>query len=111
MPELYQLNSRRRRIVEEIDEIKSMRIGTLSERYNKVKNKKGEEVLNGPYRILTRKGPDNKTISENISDKDAPRIKEEVDNYKRFRQLTDEYADVCEKLSQLAGSEDKGKKN
>ena len=111
MPELYQLDMRRRKIVEEIDAIKSMRIGTLSERYNKVKNKKGQEVLNGPYQILTRKGPDKKTISESISEKDVPRIKEEVDNYKRFKQLTDEYAEVCEKLSQLAGSEDEGKKN
>jgi hypothetical protein len=111
MSELYQLDSRRRKIVEEIDAIKSMRIGTLSERYNKVKNKKGEEVLNGPYQILTRKGMDSKTVSESISEKDVPRIKEEVGNYKRFRQLTDEYAEVCEKLSQLTASEDEGKKN
>ena len=111
MSELYQLDSRRRKIVEEIDAIKSMRIGTLSERYNKVKNKKGEEVLNGPYQILTRKGADNKTISESISEKDAPRVKEEVDNYRRFKQLTDEYAEVCEKLSQLADTEEEGKKN
>jgi len=104
MPELYQLDSRRRKIVEEIDAIRSMRIGTLSGRYNKVKNKKGEEVRNGPYQILTRKGIDNRTFSESISEKDAPRIKEEVGNYKRFRQLADEYAEICEKLSQLAGS-------
>ena len=107
---LYQLELRRRELVEEIDAIRSMRIGTLSEWYNKVKNKKGEVVLNGPYQILTRKGADNKTISESISDKDVPRIREEVDNYKCFKQLTDEYAEVCEKLSQLAGFEDEGKK-
>ena len=108
---LYQLELRRCELVEEIDAIRSMRIGTLSERYNKVRNKKGEVVLNGPYQILTRKGADNKTISESISEKDVPRIREEVDNYKCFKQLTDEYAEVCEKLSQLAGSEDEGKKN
>ena len=111
MPELYQLDTRRRMIIEEIDAIRSMRIGSLSERYNKVKNKKGEEALNGPYQILTRKGPNNKTISESISEKDVPRIKEEVDNYRRFKQLTDEYAEICEKLSQLAETEDEVKKN
>jgi len=111
MSELDQLDSRRRKIVEEIGAIRSMRIGTLSERYNKVKNKKGEESLNGPYLILTRKGGGNKTISESISEKDAPRIKEEVGNYKRLRQLADEYAEVCEKLSQPTGTEDEGKKN
>jgi hypothetical protein len=111
MPELYKLAARRREIVQEIDEIKSMRKGTLNTRYNKVKNKKGEEVLNGPYYVLTKKGTGNKTISEPITADAAPRVQDEVDNYKRFRRLTDEYMDVCEELSQFSASEDEAKKN
>jgi hypothetical protein len=111
MPELFKLTARRCEIVEEIDMIKSMRKGTLNERYNRVTNKKGEEVLNGPYYVLTKKGTGNKTVSEPIPATDAPRVKEEVDNYKRFRQLADEYMDVCERLSQFATAEDEGKKN
>ena len=111
MSDMYQLTSRRHKIIDEIDEIKSMRIGTLNERFTKAKNKKGEEVINGPYHVLTKKGLNNKTVSECISEKDVPRIREEVDNYKRFKKLTEEYASVCEKLSQLASSEDEGKKN
>jgi len=111
MPELYQLAARRREIVEEIGSIRSMRKGTLNERYNKVTNKKGEEVLNGPYFVLTKKGAGNKTLSEPIPAPDAPRVQMEVDNYKRFRQLADEYMDVCEKLSQFAANDDEGKKN
>ncbi|MCL2153841.1 MAG: hypothetical protein FWH57_13005 [Oscillospiraceae bacterium] len=111
MSELMQLAARRNEIVDEIGTIKSMRKGTLNTNYNKVTNKKGEDVFNGPYYILTKRGADNKTVSERISAADAPRIQEEVDNYKRFRQLTDEYIDVCEKLSQFSDAEDEGKKN
>lgn len=111
MTELLSLSVRRREIIEEIGNIRSMRKGTLSTRFNKVKNKKGEEILNGPYFVLTKKGAGNRTVSEPIPSSDAHRVQEEVDNYKRFRQLTDEYMDVCEKLSQYAGSEDDAKKD
>ena len=111
MPGIYQLVARRREIVEEIDTIKSMRKGTLNTRYNKVKNKKGEEVVNGPYYVLTKKGAGNKTISEPVSATDAPRVQEGVENYKRFKQLADEYVEVCEKLSNFTDADDEGKKN
>ena len=111
MPELYQLAARRREIVEEIDAIKSMKKGTLNSLYNRVINKKGEEVLNGPYYVLSKKGAGNKTVSERITAMDAPRVQEEVENYKRFKQLSDEYVDVCERLSEFADAEDEGKKN
>ena len=111
MPELCQLVARRHEIVEEIDSIKSMKKGTLNSLYNKVTNKKGEEVLNGPYYVLSKKGVGNKTVSERIPAAIAPRIQEEVDNYKLFKQLADEYIDVCERLSALADTEDEGKKN
>jgi hypothetical protein len=111
MPEILRLTARRQEIIGEFNEITSMRKGTLSTRFNKVVNKKGEEVLNGPYYVLTKKGEGNKTISEPITAADAPHIQSEVDNYKRFKQLSDEYMDVCEMLSQFAKIEDDVKKN
>lgn len=111
MSSLFQLAVRRHEIIEEIEMIKSMRKGTLNKRYNKVKNKKGEDVLNGPYYVLTKKGAGNKTVSDPIPATDAPRVQEDVENYKRFRQLADEYVDVCERLSQFTNDEDEGKKN
>ena len=110
MPELLQLLARRQEIIGEVDTIKTMRKGTLNTRYNKVTNKKGEVKFNGPYYVLTKKGAGNKTISEPIPAADAPRVQEEVENYKRFKQLTDEYMDVCEKLSQFAVGENDAKK-
>jgi len=111
MPELIRLAARRNEIVNEIGTIKSMRKGTLNTSFNKVTNKKGEEVINGPYYVLTRRGSDNKTVSERIPTADAPHVQEEVDNYRRFRQLADEYVDICEKISFLSNSGDEGKKN
>jgi len=111
MSELIKLDARRQEIIIEIGSIRSMKKGTLNEKYNRVTNKNGEEILNGPYYVLTKKGVGNKTISENVIAEEASRVQEEVDNYKRFKQLTDEYMDICEKLSQFVGSEDEGKKN
>ena len=111
MSAIYRLAARRREIVEEIDKIKSMRKGTLNTRYNKVTNKKGEEVLNGPYYVLTKKGAGNKTISEPVPATTAQSVQEGVENYKRFKQLADEYVEVCEKLSRFTDVDGEGKKN
>ena len=51
--------------------------------------------------MLTKKASGGKTVSLAIPAKDAPYIREEVDNYKMFRELANEYVDVCEKISLL----------
>jgi hypothetical protein len=109
---LTQLIAQRKEIVGKISEIKSMRKGVLNAKYQKVAHKNGEIAVKGPYYLLTKKAPGGKTISEAIPAKDATRIQEEVDNYKRFRQLSDEYVEVCEKISLLTASgDDDVKKN
>jgi hypothetical protein len=98
-------------IIDEIACIKSMRKGVLNTKYQKVKRKNGEVIEKGPYYEITKKGAGGKTIAQSVPVKDAEYIKAEVDNYKRFRQLSDEYIDVCEQMSLITGSEDEGKKN
>ena len=106
-----QLTARRMEIIGEITGIKSMRKGVLNAKYQRVKHKNGDVVEKGPYYELTKKGAGGKTIAQSVSAKDAEHIKAEVDNYKRFRQLSDEYIDVCEQMSLLAGSDGDVKKN
>ena len=106
-----QLTARRMEIIGEMACIKSMRKGVLNTKYQKVKHKNGEVVKRGPYYELTKKGAGGKTIAQSVPAKDAEYIKTEVDNYKRFRVLSDEYIDVCEQMSHLANTEDEGKKN
>ena len=111
MTSATQLAMRRSEIVEEISKIRSMRKGVLNAKHQKVLHKNGEVVIKGPYYVLTKKCSGGKTVSQSVSAIDAPRVQEEVDNYKRFRQLSDEYVDVCEKMSLLTNSNDEGKKN
>ena len=111
MSESTQLAARRSDIVNEINGIKSMRKGTLNPQYKQVKHKNGDVVEKGPYFVLSKKTKGGKTYSKSISAEDALRIQAEVDNYKRFRELSDEYVEVCEKISILADGEDECKKN
>ena len=111
MSDLSRLAARRSEIASEINGIESMRKGTLNAQYQQVKHKNGDVVRKGPYFVLTRKSVGGKTVSKSIPAKDAPRIQIEVDNYKRFRDLSEEYVDICEKISILADNSDEGKKN
>ena len=111
MLNVAQLTAKRMKIIGEITEIKSMRKGILNTKYQKVKHKNGEVVEKGPYYELTKKGAGGKTIAQSIPVKEAEYIQAEVNNYKRFRQLSDEFVDVCEQISLLTNSEDDVKKN
>jgi hypothetical protein len=108
------LMARRSEIVDKINRIGSMRKGVLNAKYQKVKHKNGEVAVKGPYYVLTKKAPGGKTISQAIPVNDVLHIQEEVSKYKCFRELADEYVDVCEEISIITermGFEDEGKKN
>jgi hypothetical protein len=114
MAGLAWLATRRSEILDRINRITRMRKGVLNTKYQEVKHKNGDVAVKGPYYVLTKKGPGGKTISQSVPAKDAPRIREEVDNYKMFRELADEYVDVCEQITVLAengDTSDDAKKN
>ena len=107
-----QLTSKRMEIIGEITKIKSMRKGILNKKHQKVKHKNGDVVVKGPYFELTKKGAGGKTIAKSIPASDAEHVQAEVDNYKRFRQLSEEFIDVCENISLLQKNDnDECKKN
>jgi hypothetical protein len=114
MASLAWLIAKRVEIIDEISAIESMRKGVLNSKYQKVKLKNGDVADRGPYYVLTKKSAGGKTVSKSVTPEDAPRIQEEVDKYKRFRQLSDEYVDVCEEISMhmhSKSSDDEVKKN
>ena len=112
MRAISKLVERRNEIVGKISEIKSMRKGILNAQYKNVPHKNGDVARKGPYYVLTRKGRDGKTISQSIPAKDVENVQTEVDNYKCFRQLSDEFIEVCEKISLLRENDrDEVKKN
>jgi hypothetical protein len=112
MLQLTELTIRRDEIIKEISGIRSMRKGVLNTTYQKVAHKNGEVAVKGPYYVLSRKGAGGKTVSRSIPAAEAPYVQQEVDNYKRFRKLSDEFVEICEKVSVLnAIAEDECKKN
>jgi ABC-type sugar transport system ATPase subunit len=113
MSETAELSVRREAILKEIGEIQIMRKGVLNAIYQKVTHKDGEVVVRGPYYKLSRKGENNKTLSWSVPKDRVERVQEEVDNYRRFRRLAEEYVEVCEEMALLEGpqSRDDAKKN
>jgi len=93
------LDKKRKDILGKMSAIHTMRKGVLSEYHVKTKLKDGSTKKNGPYHVLSLKGARNKTVGEKIPDEMLESIKTDVENYKLFRELSDEYIAVCEQLS------------
>jgi len=108
---LLQLMERRVQICNDIAGITSMRRGTLNEIYRHQKLKDGTMAERGPFYNITTKMNKNKTVTTAVPKKDLERVRQEVENYKSFRVLSDEYIDVCEKISLLTHNDDEVKKN
>jgi len=108
---LSQLSERRTQICNEIAGITSMRRGTLNEIYRQQELKDGTIAQRGPFYNITTKVEKNKTVTTAVPKKDVERVRAEVANYKTFRELSDEYISVCEKISLLTLNDDEAKKN
>jgi len=100
MKALEKYEDKRQEIIQEISSIKSMQKGTLNEQFLNVPQKNKEPALRGPYYILTKK-ENNKTISKRIKSADYEKTKDDVDNYKRFMQLADEYVKIVEEMTSV----------
>jgi hypothetical protein len=109
------IDKKRREVLEKISRITTMRKGVVSDRVIKKTLRNGDEKINGPYYTLTSKGPKGKTVGENIPADKADFFKSETENYKIFRELSDEYVRLCEQQSKIIATNnveaDKAKKN
>jgi hypothetical protein len=102
---------RRIQICNEIAEITTMRRGNFNEFYYDQKLKDGTAARRGPFYNITLKGGNGKTVSKSVKKNDVDKVRAEVENYRRFRDLTEEYIDVCEKIALLPEGGDEAKKN
>ena len=102
MNTIEDVESKREAILEEIRGIRSMRRGTLNEQYLKVRHKgKKEAVRRGPYYVFTR-SEEGKTVSWRVrTPEEVEQAKEDVAAYKRFKELSQEYEELTEKLGEL----------
>lgn len=105
---LPQLIERRKQICDTIAGITSMRRGSLNEVFRHQKLKDGTTATRGPFYNITMKS-ENKTVTVAVPKSDLDRIRQEAQNYRIFRELSDEYIDVCEQISLLTQDVSKGK--
>jgi len=98
---LQAIDERRKELVAQLLEMRSLVRGALSEQYLKVPQKDREEpALRGPYYVLSRsvKG---RTRSNRVKQKEAERVRQDVSNYKRFEAVCAELAALTEQLGDL----------
>ena len=98
---LDSLAERRETICKEIAAIKTMRRGSFCEWHYNETLKDGTVRRRGPFYKITRKNSKNKTVSLTVPKERKEQMQKEAENYRRFRELADEYACVCERIAIL----------
>jgi len=100
-PDLSQLQERREQILQAMGAIDRVCRGHLSEQFFKSRQG-GKTVRRGPYYVLQRwfRG---KNLCERVAVDQLEPIRRGVEGYQRFRQLADEFVDVCEQITLQTG--------
>lgn len=99
--DLLRLQQRREQILQDMGTIDRVCRGHLSEQFFKSRQG-GKTVRRGPYYVLQRwfRG---KNLCERVGADQLEPIRQGVEGYKRFRQLADEFVDVCEQITLRSG--------
>ena len=100
MDSISSVQTRRRRIAEELLAMRSMRRGSINEQYAKGK-RAGKAVTRGPYPVLCwREGK--RVLSERLSTaEELEHARQDVANHKRFKQLCKEFEALTRRLGEL----------
>ena len=104
--EIEALEKRVDEIKKELSELGEMHPGSLSVQYNVCGNPTCacknpiDPKKHGPYNQLSfsRKG---KSSTRFIKDVDLKQVRQKIDNYKKFKQLTEEWIDISVEIANL----------
>ena len=106
------LEKRIQKIKQEIGEVGDLRPGTLSQQYNVCGSpgcqcKASPPIKHGPYYQIsfTRHG---KSSSQFVRKEDLKEVQQQLDNYRRLRELVDEWISLSAQLSTLRLREKRG---
>lgn len=109
MPEqLDSLLKKRKTLLQEMQAIDHLRRGSLSKQF--FKPRPGQTEQRGPYFVLQGffRG---KKFSERIPAQQAPQVQAQVDNYRRFQTLAEEYVTLSDEITQIQSPDSGSKKN
>src|SRR5947207_1725724 len=106
---IEQLTTQRHAVLAELRSIERLRRGTLSRQvFTRVQD--GQTLTQGPYYVL-QGFEQGRKFSQRISADQAGQVQEYVDNFKRFRALSEQCIRLTDQITQLAESAPQSKKN
>jgi hypothetical protein len=109
MPDqLDSLLQKRQILLQELQTIDRLRRGSLSKQFFKAAP--GHSGQRGPYFVL-QGFFHGKKFSQRIPTEQAAQVQEQVDNYRRFQVLAEEYVTLSDEITRLEGQGAGGKKN
>ena len=93
------LERKRQEILEEMATITRMRRGTVNEQHFEVRQRDGSVVRHGPYFLYSRteKG---RSFSKRIGAEEVQRYREETQQCRRFKELSNRCVLICEELAE-----------
>jgi hypothetical protein len=105
MMSIENLEKRREELLSQIEEIRTMKRGTINEQYLKVPRKGKEPSVRGPYYVLSR-NEGGKTVGFRIkNDEKLKLLQKDIENYKKFNDLSKEFVSVMEAITDIKRSE------
>lgn len=102
------LRQKRDLVLQDLQAIDHLRRGCLSQQFFKAAP--GQRKRRGPYFILQGffRG---KKFNERIPAEQAAQVREQVDNYRRFQSLAEQYVTLSDEITRLESSDSGSKKN
>ena len=105
--ELDSLLHQRDLVLESMRAIDGLRRGSLSQQFFKAGPGQAER---GPYFVLQGYFQ-GKKFSERIPAAEAPEVQQQVDNYRQFQRLAEEYVTLSDRITRLEATGAEAKKN
>lgn len=101
-PNLDQLLHQRQNLLQNMQAIDRLRRGSLSQQFFGSKAKPTAKL--GPYFVL-QGFFQGKKFSERIPEDQAGQVRQDVDNYRRFQALAEEYVTLSDQITQIQDSQ------
>jgi hypothetical protein len=102
------LRQKRDHVLHDLQTIDQLRRGSLSKQFFKTAS--GQTGRRGPYFIL-QGFFHGKKFSQRIPAEEAPKVQEQVDNYRRFQTLAEQYVSLSDEITRLESQGSDSKKN
>lgn len=107
-PNLDALRQQQQELLQQLQAIDRLRRGSLSRQFFKAPGRSASR--HGPYFVLQGffRG---KKFSQRVPQDQAPQVQQDVDSYRRFQTLAEDYVTVTDQITRLLDQNDDSKKN